>query len=353
MIDYYASDSRVSIIIPVYKVEEYLDECIESVIRQSYQSIEIILVDDGSPDQCPAICDEYAEKDSRVKVIHQKNGGLSAARNSGIKMAKGDYIAFIDSDDYIAENFIEKLFNCAIDTNADIVCCGMTVIGNGRALIHTPDSVKCYTTDRISLLLQEHGTGDYYMNKLFRRDILEGFELPVGKLYEDIYSMHFLYAKAKKVAWLNASLYYYRINETGISHNKKLNPRFIEYVYANRSQYEYIKKCFSEFENMSLKKYAGAIAHAAEVYTRRADRDSLPELLAELTRLSTEIVDKVANNDVCSSQVKHEIGVISDGAKRWIKYYRFRERVKRVHNHPRIQSIFAKLLKWDFIPTED
>lgn len=343
----------ISIIIPVYNVEEFIKECLESIVHQSYQNIEIILVDDGSPDRCPAICDGYAQRDSRVKVIHQSNGGLSAARNSGIKAASGDYVSFVDSDDYVSDDFIEQMYRCAVETDADIVCCGMKVINSNRTLIQFPDRVTCYTENRIKLLVQENGTGDYYMNKLFKRILLDDFELPVGKLFEDIYSMHFLYAKAEKVVWMNACLYYYRINVSGISHSRILNYKFIDFVYANRSQYDYVDAIFPAYSELSLRKYAGAITHAAEVYMQKADRRSLPGLLSELTRLSLVINSKVLENINCSSQMKYEIIRISGGAKSWIKYYYWRELVKGLHNHPGMQAIISKVFKWGFIPSEE
>lgn len=113
--------SKVSIIVPVYKVENYLEQCVESIMNQTLQDIEIILVDDGSPDKCPKICDEYANKDTRIKVIHKKNGGLSSARNAGIKVATGEYIGFVDSDDYIELDMYENMYNTAVENNVDFV----------------------------------------------------------------------------------------------------------------------------------------------------------------------------------------------------------------------------------------
>ena len=113
----------ISIIIPIYNVEKYLHCCINSVIRQTYKNLEIILIDDGSPDNCGKICDEYAKKDNRIKVIHKENGGLSSARNAGLDIAKGEYISFVDSDDYVAENFIEKLYKLCKENDADIAEC--------------------------------------------------------------------------------------------------------------------------------------------------------------------------------------------------------------------------------------
>ena len=114
----------ISVIIPVYKVELYLRECIDSVLAQTYQNLEVILVDDGSPDQCGSICEQYAEKDNRVCVIHKENGGLSDARNAGIDVAKGEYIGFVDSDDWVAPDMYECLYKASVEYNAEFVVCG-------------------------------------------------------------------------------------------------------------------------------------------------------------------------------------------------------------------------------------
>lgn len=116
-------EDLISIIVPVYKVENYLSKCLDSMICQTYKNIEIILVDDGSPDNSGKICDDYAKKDSRIKVIHKENGGLSDARNAGLKIATGKYIGFVDSDDYISVEMYEKLYNQAKKEDADIACC--------------------------------------------------------------------------------------------------------------------------------------------------------------------------------------------------------------------------------------
>ena len=116
-------EQLVSIIVPIYNVEKYIKECIDSIINQTYKNLEIILVDDGSPDCCPKICDEYSKKDKRIKVIHKENGGLSSARNAGLDVAKGEYVSFIDSDDVVDEKFIETLYNLCIENNCDISEC--------------------------------------------------------------------------------------------------------------------------------------------------------------------------------------------------------------------------------------
>ena len=131
--------SKVSIVVPIYNVEKYLEQCIDSIINQTLKDIEIILVDDGSPDNCPQICDDYAKKDSRIKVVHKKNGGLSSARNAGIEVATGDYIGFVDSDDYIELDMYEKMYSIAIENNVDFVMSDYYRVSDGGKVIATLD----------------------------------------------------------------------------------------------------------------------------------------------------------------------------------------------------------------------
>ena len=127
----------ISVIVPIYNVEKYVNKCVGSIVNQTYTNLEIILVDDGSPDRCPEICDEWAKKDSRIKVIHKKNGGLSDARNAGMKIASGDYIAFVDSDDWIAPEMYERLLMAIKNDNSDIAACAVKMVwedGSSRTI---------------------------------------------------------------------------------------------------------------------------------------------------------------------------------------------------------------------------
>ena len=129
------SKIKVSVIVPIYKTEKYLSTCVESLLCQTLKEIEIILIDDGSPDNCPALCDNYALKDSRIKVIHKTNSGLSDARNIGIKEAAGEYIGFVDSDDWVKPEMFEKMYQNAIQNNADVVVCNLFVCEQGKQMI--------------------------------------------------------------------------------------------------------------------------------------------------------------------------------------------------------------------------
>ncbi|MGN1300444.1 MAG: glycosyltransferase family 2 protein [Clostridia bacterium] len=209
----------ISVIIPVYKVEKYLEQCISSVIRQTYRNLEIILVDDGSPDNCPKICDEYAKKDNRIRVIHKKNGGVSSARNIGIDKAKGKWIAFIDSDDWVEENYIERLHVCAVKENADIALCGYNrIIFNKIEKINSSGKINRYSGNQYltNSLNPQTGFGLCHM-KLINRKIIKNIRfdesLEVG---EDALFNIMITKNIKCAVNNNESLYNYRINTNSV-----------------------------------------------------------------------------------------------------------------------------------------
>lgn len=225
----------ISIIIPVYRVEKYLRRCIDSVLAQTYPNLQIILVDDGSPDNCPQICDEYALKDARIGVIHQKNAGVSNARNNGLKIAKGDYVLFIDSDDYIAPDMCEKMLLLAQQEQADMVICNITYTYPHKPNF-TPAPIlrKPYTqvpSERALILaITEHSFGDTSMsNKFLFRKFLIGFYFKEGVRSEDFIALCVLVPKAKKIIYTPQSFYYYFQNPKGVTAGRNLKPRIDSY----------------------------------------------------------------------------------------------------------------------------
>ena len=181
----------ISVIVPVYRVEKYLERCVKSILSQTYKNLEVILVDDGSPDQCPAICDACAEKDARVKVIHQENKGLSGARNAGIDAASGEYLAFVDSDDYVSPHFIEELYQLLQDTGCAIGQCRFSYV-KGDGLVEEGDSAFCIYRGE-SLMEQLYGPEEkatcfvVAWNKLYRAELFKetGIRYPEGRIHED------------------------------------------------------------------------------------------------------------------------------------------------------------------------
>lgn len=207
------SKNKISIIVPVYKVEAYIKKCIESVMLQTYSNLEIILVDDGSPDRCGEICEEYAAKDQRIMVIHRENGGLSAARNSGLEVATGDFVLFVDSDDYIHPDMVKKLYNTACEKKADIVVCDyIKVMENEEIEIpEVPKEIIEITENNcLEYMLGETKiTFTVAWNKLYKRALFENICFPERKLHEDEFVTYKLLHKAKKIIYLKEILYYY------------------------------------------------------------------------------------------------------------------------------------------------
>lgn len=213
---------KVSIVVPVYKVEKYLSECVKSLCEQTYTNLEIILVDDGSPDNCGAMCDAYALRDNRVKVIHQKNAGVSVARNVGTDIAEGDYIMYADSDDYLSSDCINKLFQMCNEHNADIAI--MQLI---RVSEETNKEIRCNEKEFIKILSSEEAIeASLYQvmfrcgptAKLFKKNIVDGIQFPAGRRAEDLATCHLFLDKAKRVVCTNAIGYYYRQHSNSFVH---------------------------------------------------------------------------------------------------------------------------------------
>lgn len=212
------SNLLISVIVPIYKVEEYLEECVQSILNQTYQNFELILVDDASPDNCGKMCDAYAEKDEKVKVIHKENGGLSSARNAGLEIAEGDYIVFIDSDDYIRDCYLEDMVTLAEQNDADLVACHFTKAEVLKEWDDT-DSQIIYHGEEI---IDNRYTNDVVMtvawNKLYHRKFFfdYGLRYPHGKIHEDNFLTPQILYRAKCMVITGKSLYFYRVRENSI-----------------------------------------------------------------------------------------------------------------------------------------
>lgn len=205
----------VSVVIPVYNVEPFLERCISSVAKQTYHNLQIVLVDDGSPDACPKICDDWARRDERIEVIHQANKGLSAARNAGIRTSVGEWILLLDSDDYIACNAVEQMLNAANCVQADMTICSFAKgeEDNYRFKAKSPQIIEVIDakTALSRLYANETNALQYAAAwcKLCRRTIYNGIDYPEGKIFEDIYTTHKLLYKCEKIAVVEAPLFYY------------------------------------------------------------------------------------------------------------------------------------------------
>lgn len=244
----------ISIIVPVYNIEAYIKQCIESILSQTYTKFELILVDDGSPDNCGKICDEYANVDDRIKVFHKQNGGLSDARNYGLKKAKGEYISFIDGDDYIDINFYQMLIDAILSTDCDIAECYSINFEDGC----TPKAIYENSTSVLSSFdwLTESSVGNFLpcvvWNKIYKKELFKNIEFPIGRHYEDEATTYKVIYRAKKIVRLNSALYFYRQRNGSITTLEKNMKEINEQYSALEDKYVY----FKNKNEIKISKYA-------------------------------------------------------------------------------------------------
>ena len=218
-----AAQSLISIVVPVYNVEKYLRECVDSILAQTYPEFELLLIDDGATDSSGRICDEYAERDSRIRVFHKENGGLSDARNYGMDRIKGEYITFIDSDDLVGKDYLEILLRMAKEHKADISALGTIVFEDGGELpaCTISDDVIVETADEAILdMLLRKNFGLSAWGKLYASNLFNQIRFPVGKIYEDLFTTPYVAKKSTKIVFANSRQYYYRQRSNSIVHSK-------------------------------------------------------------------------------------------------------------------------------------
>lgn len=239
----------ISIIVPVYKVENFIHTCIESVLNQTYSNWELILVNDGSPDNCPQICDDYAAKDQRIKVIHKENGGLSSARNVGLDNMTGEYVTFLDSDDFFHPEYLESLLDLSIQHSADIVQCDF-IRGVEKAfpIINTKEEIKI--VDNYDIFLKGYAKIIVW-GKLYKAYLFDNIRMPLGKINEDDFTTWKCYFNSTQIVVTNISLYYYTDNNKSIMAISKKQPK-LDFMEAYKERIEF----FQEKKEKSMEDYS-------------------------------------------------------------------------------------------------
>ena len=234
--------SLISVIVPVYKVEKYIHRCIDSILAQTFSDFELVLVDDGSPDNCGKICDEYVLKDSRIHVIHKKNGGLSAARNSGIEWAfknsDSQWITFIDSDDWVHPQYLELLLNANITNSTNISFSKLNYIGHYEVPSALDDNILIQAVRAEDVYYDESYGATAACARLFKKYLFKTIRFPVGKWHEDTFTTYKLYFSEKKVSVVDQELYFYFQNSDGIVHSS-WNPRKMDLFEAEECIFRY------------------------------------------------------------------------------------------------------------------
>lgn len=246
---------KVSVIVPVYNVEEFLDQCLYSIVNQTFRDLEIIVVDDGSLDRSGYICDEWAEKDPRIKVIHKINGGLSDARNVGLDAATGDYISFVDSDDYIAPDMIRLLMMAISQTGAYIAECNYSSSAENISITVEEELINIceYSTSvALSLLLDNTIFSYTVWNKIYNRNLFNNLRFETGKLHEDVFFTYQVIGACRKLAKIENILYYYRKRADSIM-GEPFSLKRLDSLEARKNQYIYIRNLFPELSNKAFK----------------------------------------------------------------------------------------------------
>lgn len=289
------SNPLISVIIPVYKVESYLNECVDSVMNQTYTNLDIVLVDDGSPDNCPAMCDDYARKDSRIRVIHKSNGGLSSARNAGINSAHGEYISFIDSDDYVVPEYFERLYSMMESSGADISCCMYTTDAEKLSHESARECRIVSPSEAVIESLEFTGVERSACMKLYRTKIFTsggGIYYTEGIISEDLAAMPDVFSAANYLVFTDSPMYFYRLQESSIMHTS-YSSKYMDYYKSHEIALERAKKNFpDEWPRLSKHFRNDYIQNTMKIIREvclSSDRNSqeYPAIISDLTKRIT------------------------------------------------------------------
>ncbi len=286
----------ISVIVPIYNVEKFLPKCIESILGSTYRNLEIILVDDGSTDNCPKICDDYAKKDSRIQVVHKENGGLSDARNKGIELAKGDYISFIDSDDYIDSDLYYNVINEFNDC-VDVVVFGRYIEYENKTIISVPQK-NCLMTGKEALidLASFKGFDMAAWDKVYRRKVIGDLRFPFGKKNEDYYLTYKLLDNAATVKFIQKPFYHYVQRENSISRGKSI---CFDAVDGSIEEVEYVKRKYPDLIDVAITNQFFAYVCIYNVAIRQKIKLSL-EQKNTIKMNSKKLLKSVINNNYLS-----------------------------------------------------
>ncbi len=289
----------ISIIVPVYQVEKYLEKCINSIINQTYKNLEIILVDDGSTDNSPAICDCFQRKDTRIKVIHQENGGLSHARNVGLEIATGDFIGFVDSDDWVETNMYEVLMSALQETGADIAVCDRFIDfedSPSKSIDIKYSEVKIHTgIETLKNILKGGKINDTVWNKLYKLTVLINIFFLEEKIHEDILWTSQVIGQARFVVYIDYPLYHYLQRNESLSRNNNLFvKRGLDKIEILKKQLEYIHVHYPSLVKFAIMRFQNICCWEYIIISQNKDMlDSDGRIRRELHRLfcqSTPII---------------------------------------------------------------
>ena len=335
---------ELSIIVPVYKVEKQLEQCIRSILNQSFTNFELILVDDGSPDKCGEICDEYEKKDKRIKVIHKKNGGLSDARNAGLDIALGKYIGFVDSDDIIHPEMYERMYNFINKYNVDIVQCKFKKFKSIEDINKLSNinntNIEYYTSkEAIMDMIDNNKINVNTWNKLYKRELFENERFPKGKIHEDEFLTYKLMYESNKIAYINEELYYYYQNDNGIMNGSNLIKRLDRIEAIEERSNFFLKNGDKDLYNKSNTALFFALNKLYFIFKRniqlRKEEQYINLLKDKITKTASILSDNVylskKNIQIVNLINKNKIFINIYYVQNWLLsiFYRFRDKINK------------------------
>lgn len=258
----------ISVIVPIYNMEKYLKKCVDSILNQTYSNLEIILVDDGSTDSSTKICDEYIKVDSRIKVFHKENGGLSDAKNFGLSKANGKYVAFVDSDDWIETNMYEDMYYKLKETESNIVICGRFIDyeDGKREEWYNKNEITMNREQSLIYLNSFYNFDMSSCDKLYEKSLFDNIKFPYGKKCEDAYTTYLLFDKSDKITYIPKCFYHYFQRSGSISRNEKIN---MDYIYAAEKQLEFFTKEYSHLIYIAETNYVFSVKSIFQVSVER------------------------------------------------------------------------------------
>lgn len=325
----------INVIVPVYNVEKYLQKCIDSILAQTFTDFELVLVNDGSTDRSGEICDEYAETDSRVKVIHKQYGGVADARNAGLnwclESSNSDWIAFVDSDDWVHPKYLEILYKTAIDQNASISVCGYV-----RTDKYLPfEDISDFEVNEINteiLFLEHNLEATVAWGKLCKKDYFTDVRYPFGRIHEDEFVTYKLLFQNKTIPFVNLPLYFYYNNSTSIM-NSKWSIRRFDIVEALKQQYEYFKNFNNgQFFIMAVERYAWALVDQYEKVNACVDLDNKEKYIKYIRRELRRCLRQKGINEVIANN-------------RYFKEIAYPQKAKIIKFNKRVRKKINRMLK--------
>lgn len=306
----------ISVIVPIYNVEAYLDKCISSIVNQTYTNLEIILVDDGSPDNCPAMCDTWVAEDSRIKVIHKENGGLSDARNAGMEIATGELMGFVDSDDWIEPDMYQLLYENLIANDCDISACGVQMDwedGTPSRALTKDGSCVLKAKDAMCAIIEESWLKQPVWYKLYKTDLIKDIHFPVGKYHEDVFWSYQAVGRAKCVCVFERPCYHY-IQRSGSIMGENYSLKRLDALEAKVARVRYIQAKMPELSSQAYLDFWFSCIYAQQMLMRYCDTNT--------NEIATEIISEIigqCNVNLCNLDLK----TVSPKQRIWFALSRF------------------------------